>query len=315
MPKKTFSEYLIIALKGMGMGAADVVPGVSGGTIAFITGIYEELVFSIKSINAEAIKRIFNNGLLDFWKAINGNFLFSVFFGVLISVFSLARLLEYLLINYPIFVWSFFFGLIIASAIYIAGKIKKWNIARLLSLFSGIAIAYLITQISPAQTTEAYWFIFLSGAIAVCAMILPGISGAFILLLLGKYQFILGAIGELNALILGIFVLGTIAGLISFSNILSWFLKKYHDATIALLAGFMIGSLNKVWPWKETTETFIDRHGEVQPLVQENILPSTYESISGESSFLLYAIAAAIIGFTLIFIIEYLSNYMKKLNR
>ncbi|MFP4047703.1 MAG: DUF368 domain-containing protein [Bacteroidales bacterium] len=313
MPKKTFSEYLTITLKGMGMGAADVVPGVSGGTIAFITGIYEELVFSIKSINAEAIKRIFSNGLSDFWRAINGNFLFSLFLGVLISVFSLARLLEYLLINYPIFVWSFFFGLIVASAIYIASKIKKWNIVRLLSLFIGIIIAYLITQISPAQTTEAYWFIFLSGALAVCAMILPGISGAFILLLLGKYQFILGAIGELNILVLVIFVLGAIAGLISFSNILSWFLKKYHDATIALLAGFMIGSLNKVWPWKETTETFVDRHGEVQPLLQKNVLPSTYESISGESSFLVYAISAAAIGFILIFVIEYISRSTKKL--
>ncbi len=291
------------------MGAADVVPGVSGGTIAFITGIYEELVFSLKSVNADAFKKIFKNGLYAFWQTVNGNFLFSVFLGVLISVFSLARLLEYLLNSYPIFVWSFFFGLIIASAIYISGKIKHWNLIRILGLLMGIAIAYLVTQLSPAQTTEAYWFVFLSGALAVCAMILPGISGAFILLLLGKYQFILGAIGDLNVLILLIFLMGAIVGLISFSNMLSWFLKKYHDTTVAVLAGFMIGSLNKVWPWKKTTESFVDRHGEIQPLVEKNILPSAYETIYEANSYFIYAIIAAFIGFMLIFSIEYI---MKK---
>jgi putative membrane protein len=295
----------------MGMGAADVVPGVSGGTIAFITGIYEELVHSIKSINLNSLKKIFSDGIPGFWRSINGWFLVSVFAGILLSVFSLARLLETWLELYPIVVWSFFFGLIVASAIYIAGKIKQWNLVRVIGLITGIVIAYLITILTPAQTSEASWFIFLSGALAICAMILPGISGAFILLLLGKYQFILGAIGDLNITILLVFAFGALIGLISFSNVLAWFLRKFHDTTVAVLAGFMIGSLNKVWPWKETTETFIDRHGHVQPLVQNNVLPGTYESASGNPSFFLYAIIAALAGFFLIFIIERITGNKK----
>lgn len=308
MTRRSFKNYFMLILKGMGMGAADVVPGVSGGTIAFITGIYEELVYSVKSIDLKAVKTIFSKGIPEFWKSINGTFLLSVFGGILISVFSLAKLLEFLLHTYPILVWSFFFGLIIASAIYIAGKIKNWNAQRIIGLIMGIAIAYIVTMLTPAQTTEAYWFIFLSGALAICAMILPGISGAFILLLLGKYQFILAAIGELNAIILLIFAVGAIFGLISFSNVLSWFLRKFHDTTVAILAGFMIGSLNKVWPWKKTVTTFVDRHGEIQPLIRENVLPATYETITGNESFLLPALLIAITGFVFIFGIERLTS-------
>ncbi len=297
----------MLVLKGMGMGAADVIPGVSGGTIAFITGIYEELINSIKSINIGTIKILFSKGVPSFWKAVNGNFLLSIVLGIGISVLSLAKLLKYILENHPELIWSFFFGLIVASAIYVAIQIKTWNISSLTSLVFGIIVAYIITEITPAETTNAWWFIMLSGAIAICAMILPGISGSFILLLLGKYAFIIGAVSELKIGILLIFLTGAAIGIISFSNVLSWLLKKYHNQTIALLAGFMVGSLNKVWPWKNTLETFINRHGIEKPLVQQNVLPGDYLG----DTHLFMAIVLAITGFILIFVIERFANNKK----
>ncbi len=293
-------RYFILALKGMGMGAADVIPGVSGGTIAFITGIYEELINSIKSINFKAIKVLFKEGPLVFWKTINGNFLVSIIIGIGISVFSLAKLLKYILENYPELIWSFFFGLIVASAIYVAKHIRHWNITTVVSLIAGIAVAYYITVITPAETPTDWWFVFLSGAIAICAMILPGISGSFILLLLGKYSYIIGAISDLKIGIMGIFLAGAAVGIVGFSNVLSWLLKKYHSQTIAILAGFMVGSLNKVWPWKNTLETFINSHGIEKPLIQENVLPGNYSA----EPYLLAAILLAVIGFILIFVVE-----------
>ncbi len=294
------------------MGAADVVPGVSGGTIAFITGIYEELINSIKSINLTAIKLLLSFKLAEFWKAINGTFLISVFIGVGISVFSLAKGLEYLLHHYPILVWSFFFGLIVASAIYVARSIKRWKADTIIGGLAGIVIAYLITVITPAEANTSYWFIFLSGAIAICAMILPGISGSFILVLLGMYKFILSAVGDMNLAVILTFLVGAAVGIIAFSNVLSWLLKKYHNTTIAVLAGFMVGSLNKVWPWKEVTQTIIDRYGEIKPIAERNILPGTYEQITGHEAWLLGAIVLAVAGFALIFVVEGIG---KKLNK
>ncbi len=294
------------------MGAADVVPGVSGGTIAFITGIYEELINSIKSINLTAIKLLLSFKLAEFWKAINGTFLISVFIGIGISVFSLAKGLEYLLHHYPILVWSFFFGLIVASAIYVARSIKRWKADTIIGGLAGIVIAYLITVITPAEANTSYWFIFLSGAIAICAMILPGISGSFILVLLGMYKFILSAVGDMNIAVILTFLVGAAVGIIAFSNVLSWLLKKYHNTTIAVLAGFMVGSLNKVWPWKEVTQTIIDRHGELKPIAERNILPATYEQITGHEAWLLGAILLAIAGFALIFVVEGIGKKLKK---
>lgn len=257
----------------MGMGAADVVPGVSGGTIAFITGIYEELINSIKGINLKAIKLFFTGRWFSFWKQINGNFLLAVFAGIAISVLSLARVLEYLLENKPILIWSFFFGLVLASSYVVSRKITRWQYPIVIALVAGIGIAFYITSVTPTTTTDASWFVILSGGLASCAMILPGISGSFILLLLGKYTFALHAVNEriiLDLLLLG---LGAVTGLILFANLLSWLLKKYHDITIAVLVGFMIGSLNKIWPWKETVKSIIVE-GELRPLVEKNILPS-----------------------------------------
>lgn len=304
-------DYLLLTLKGMGMGAADVVPGVSGGTIAFITGIYEELINSIKSVNLNALKLLLSFKLAAFWKAVNGNFLISVLLGIGISIFSLAKGLEYLLHHYPILVWSFFFGLIVASAIYVSRTIKQWTTGTVIAGIVGIAVAYFITVISPAEANTTWLFIFISGAIAICAMILPGISGSFILVLLGMYKFILSAVGDLNIPVLLVFIAGAAIGIIAFSNLLSWLLKNFHNLTIALLAGFMVGSLNKIWPWKEVTETFIDRHGEVRPLAEKNILPGTYETITGNEAWLLGALILAIVGFALIFVIEGLTKKKK----
>jgi len=309
---RSTKDYLLLVLKGMSMGAADVVPGVSGGTIAFITGIYEELINSIKSINLSAVKLFFTGRFKEFWAAINGTFLLSVFIGVGISVFSLAKGLEYLLTHYPILVWSFFFGLIVASAIHVSRSIKNWNFGTILSGIIGIAIAYSITVISPAEANTSYLFVFISGMIAICAMILPGISGSFILVLLGMYKFILGAVGDMNLAVILTFLVGAAIGIVAFSNVLSWLLRKYHNLTIAMLAGFMVGSLNKVWPWKEVTETIIDRHGELKPIDEHNILPATYEQITGHEAWLLGAIALAIFGFVLIFVVEGIGKKLTK---
>ncbi len=305
---RTLKEYLLVTLKGMGMGAADVVPGVSGGTIAFITGIYKELIDSIKSVNLHSIKLLLTGKLKEFWSAVNGNFLLAVVIGIGISVLSLAKGLEYLLNHHPILIWSFFFGLIVASAIYVGKDISSWKIGTILSMIAGIVIAYFITTITPAEAHSSYLFVFLSGSIAICAMILPGISGSFILVLLGMYKFILGAISSFNLPVIGTFLIGAAIGIVLFSNLLSWLLKRFYNLTIALLAGFMIGSLNKVWPWKETVETFVDRHGEVKPLIEENILPTTYQALTGHEPYILAAAGLALLGFALIFIIEGLSK-------
>ncbi|MGZ2369565.1 DUF368 domain-containing protein [Ancylomarina sp. YFZ004] len=309
---RSIKDYSIIAIKGMGMGAADVVPGVSGGTIAFITGIYEELIESIKSINLSSIKLLLNFKLADFWKAVNGNFLLSIVIGIAISFLSLAKLIKYLLEQHPILIWSFFFGLIVASALVIAKKITEWKLRSIIAMIVGIGLAYMVTVVTPAETTNAYWFLFLSGALAICAMILPGISGAFILLLLGKYAFVLNALSSFKLDIIAVVGAGAVVGLLSFSNLLSWLLRKYHNMTIALLSGFMIGSLNKVWPWKQTVSTFIDRHGVEKSLDTNNVLPQTFESISGQNANLIFAIGLAILGFIVIIIMDKYSPESEK---
>ena len=296
-----FSDYLLLTLKGCAMGMADVVPGVSGGTIAFISGIYGELIDSIKSVNAHALKLLATLRLREFWRHINGRFLFSVLLGIAISIFSLARLMTYLLDHHPIQIWSFFFGLIIASALLVARQIGRWNLPGIAALLVGIAAAFWITVVTPGQTPDTWWFIMLSGAIAICAMILPGISGAFILLLLGKYQFIMQAVGDLNIPVILIFVTGAVAGIISFSHLLSWLLKNWHDVTVAVLMGFMVGSLNKVWPWKQPLETYTDSHGKVLPLVETNVLPGQFTDGSPQLG---SAIVLCVVGFLLIYGIE-----------
>lgn len=299
MEKRSVKEYAVLVLKGMGMGAADVVPGVSGGTIAFIVGIYDELIDSIKSINMHSLKLLFTGQITAFWKAINANFLLSLLFGIAVSILSLAKLMTYLLVNEPVLVWSFFFGLVLASTWFVSKDIKERNWKTILGFIAGAVIAYYITIATPAETSTSLLFIFLCGAIAICAMILPGISGSFILVLLGKYFYIMEAVNKLDLLVLGVFAFGALLGITSFSRVLSYALKHFRNITLSVLTGFMLGSLNKVWPWKEVVETYTDTHGEVKPLVENNILPNEY---------LVEGIILMVIGFALVYVLEKLSS-------
>lgn len=302
--KRSFKEYAIISLKGMSMGAADVVPGVSGGTIAFISGIYEELLNSITSFNFSLIKNLKKEGIKYVWKNVNGNFLLALFLGVFISIVSLAKLIESLLINYPILIWSFFFGLVLASVIYIGKQIKKWDVSTVFLLLSGILLAYYITTLNPMVSEHSSpWFLFLSGMIAVSAMILPGISGSFILVLLGAYKPILNAVNTKDFFTIVVFLMGAIIGLLSFSRILKWLFSRYKNYTLALLTGFIIGSLNKIWPWKETISWRTNSKGIEVPFNQISKSPFSFE---GDPQ-LISAIIVAIVGFVLIFILEKLA--------
>lgn len=255
----SLKKYLLVCLKGIGMGAADVIPGVSGGTIAFMTGIYEELVGSINNINGAAVKLLIRGRFREFWKHINGTFLVSLIAGILISIMSLAKLMTYLLSHLPVPTWAFFFGLIIASSVFILRDIKGWKLKDGVMLVLGVILGVVVCTLSPTETPDALWFIFLSGAIAICAMILPGISGSFILLILGKYEFMLSTLTKilsgdgvlLDFAVLVIFVLGALVGILAFSRFLHWLLARYHRSTLLVLAGFIIGSLVKVWPWSD----------------------------------------------------------------
>lgn len=302
---RSFKNYLLITLRGLGMGAADVIPGVSGGTIAFITGIYEELINSIKSFNAAFVQKLFKEGIAAAWKHVNGTFLVALLTGVLISIFSLARLFSWLLENYELMVWAFFFGLIVGSAIHVGRQITRWNPFSILMLLAGTAIAWYITVAAPATTPESYWFIFLSGGIAICAMILPGISGSFILLLLGKYEFMLNVIRDMQISLLAVFAAGCAAGLITFSNVIAWLFRHFRNATLALLTGFMIGSLNKLWPWKEVIETRINSDGQVVPFLERSILPHTFESLYNLPSQLGPVVLLALAGLAVILVFEF----------
>ncbi len=269
------------------MGGADVIPGVSGGTIALITGIYSELIDSIRSVDATLLRDLAKFRIRAIWEKINGPFLLPVLLGILISVFSLARLITFLLDQYPIQVWSFFFGLILISVYYVLPR--SMTTKSLISFIAGAAIAYVITSIVPGETTESLWFVFVSGAIAICAMILPGISGSFILLLLGKYDYVLSAVKDLNFTVIAVFGAGCLVGIVSFSKFIHWLLENFKAVTMAMLAGFMLGSLNKIWPWK---------------VELDNVLPAHYTEATGMENFLGGAIAFFLIGMVIVVILE-----------
>lgn len=334
--QRSLKEYLVISLKGMAMGAADVVPGVSGGTIALITGIYKELIDSFANINLGLIKILRKDGIAAAFRSINGPFLLALVSGIAVSIFSLAKFFHYLLEHKPVLVWSFFFGLIIAS-IWLVGKlVAKWDRSTISLLIAGAIISFAITVISPANGPDTLGYLFISGMLAFVAMILPGISGSFILLLLGAYQLVLGKVSSLidalhpfdsqllleNVISLGVFAIGGIIGLLSFSRVLKWMFEKYEANTLALLTGFLIGSLNKVWPWKQTVEVYVKHAGEenesVVPLVQKNVLPNdsfrfvtdadAQLGIVDKDPQLGLAILLAIFGFMLIFLLERFSS-------
>ena len=314
----------MVAVKGACMGAADVIPGVSGGTIAFITGIYDDLLASINAIDSTAVKLFFTGKFKEFWKYINGGFLASLFCGILFSVMTLAGIMQYLLEHHPIQTWAFFFGLIVASSIFILRGIKGWNLKAVLFLVLGVILGVTVCTLSPTTTPDALWFIFISGAIAICAMILPGISGSFILLILGKYQYIMSAITGLTSgeaigesiVVLGVFAVGAVCGILSFSRFLHWLLGRFHKETLITLAGFIIGSLVKVWPWNDKSaivqaqfpEAAALANGPITRLARE-LYREYYSKIDLQIE---SAIIFALIGFCLVTGIEIVGKMISK---
>ncbi|HSJ12287.1 MAG TPA: DUF368 domain-containing protein [Gillisia sp.] len=297
--QRSIKEYLTITFKGMAMGAADVVPGVSGGTIAFITGIYQELIGTISGVNFSLFKVWKEEGFKAMWRQLNGGFILALLTGILISIFTVMRLTNYLLEEHPIHIWSFFFGLILASVWFVAKQIPKWNIKIVLALIIGAAIAFYIVSLPPMGGATSNWFLFMAGAIAICAMILPGISGAFILVLLGAYKTVTEAAHDFDIKTLAIVAVGAIFGLLSFSRILKWLFDHYSTITLAVLTGFIAGSLNKIWPWKKVLET--EQYGDKVLILKEtSVLPWNFE---GEP-YMFPAIILMLTGFILILLLE-----------
>lgn len=317
------------------MGAADVIPGVSGGTIAFITGIYYRLLSAINAFNLELIQIFRKEGLKAAWRKIDGNFLAALLGGIFFSIFSFAKLFKYLIEHHPVLIWSFFFGLIIGSVYLVARKITRWNLQAFIALLLGTIISYYITIMPPSDNVDSLVYIFFCGMLAICAMILPGISGSFVLLLLGAYATVLGAIsGFIDAIksglsseiiasgsILVVFAAGCVIGLISFSKLLTWTLNRFYDVTIALLTGFLLGSLNKIWPWKVNLQTRTNSKGEVVAFLDQNVSPTNYSKISEADALLgltekdpqiFLAISLMIGGLLILFLLERAGNKLFK---
>ncbi len=306
--KRGIGSYLKIYLLGLAMGAADVVPGVSGGTIAFIGGIYTELLRSIRSISWELLSIWKKSGLQGVYKHVNASFLLTLGFGILTSIFSLAKVVSYLLENEAISLWSFFFGLVLASTLFVLRKIENWNFKTLLSLTLGVTIASALLWLEPAQGSVYPLGIFLAATVAISAMILPGISGSFILLLLGVYAPVLEAVKNLEFFTLSIFSLGCLLGLLTFVRVLSWLLKSYKEITLATLTGFMLGSLIKVWPWKKVLSSVVNHKGKIIPIKESCLLPHDFEMMLGKDPMTLQAISFMVLGFILIFLINHFSR-------
>jgi putative membrane protein len=285
---------LWVFVKGALMGAADIVPGVSGGTIAFITGIYERLLSALNSILPALFQLVKTRSPKGFWLAIDGAFLLTLFVGIITSAVSLAKVITFLLVAYPVPLWASFFGLIAASVYVVGRDIQVWNVRIVLLMLAGALAAWGLTSMSPASVEHTAWAAFASGLLAICAMVLPGISGSFILVILGTYSFILSAVKGFELLVLGLFMLGCLLGILSIARVLVWAFARYKDATLAILTGFMIGALNKVWPWKEVLSYRENRHGESVPLMESNVLPETYAQIMQEPSYAGLALACAL---------------------
>lgn len=297
--RRSLKDYFIISVKGMAMGAADVVPGVSGGTIAFISGIYEELIRTISGVHIGLLRIWKEDGFSAMWKAFNGNFIVALLSGILLSIFTVMRLANYLLENHPILIWAFFFGLVLASIYYVGKQIPKWTFNVFLFLLLGAGVAFYLTTLPPMTAAASNLFLFFAGAIAICAMILPGISGAFILVLLGAYKTVSEAAHDFDLKTLGIVALGAIFGLLSFSRLLKWLFLNYSTLTLAVLTGFIAGSLNKIWPWKRVLETA--QYGDKSVAIrEESVLPWNFdaEPHTMQAFFLMLA------GFLVILILE-----------
>lgn len=298
--------YLILALKGAGMGAANVIPGVSGGTVALITGIFEKLIDSIKSFNLEAARLIFKGKFREFTKYVNLWFLISVFGGAVISVLSLAKLLEYLFVESEVQVYAFFFGLILASIYFVARTVNKWTFPVIITFLIGSSIAIYISFMEPASENSSFLYLMLCGVVAICSMILPGLSGSYILLLMGNYKLVMiDAVSDLNLAIIFPVGIGAVVGLIAFSHLLSWVYKKYRDHTISLLSGFILGSLAILWPWKNPVYKFDELGNQLTKSDGEFVIQGydrfIPDSLSGE---VLLSIALIMIGILVIWLME-----------
>lgn len=309
---RLFSEYVLIFFKGMAMGAADVVPGVSGGTIALIAGIYERLLAAISACTPDKLLWLLRGRVREAWRAIDGTFLVSLLAGVLTSIAAFANLIGYLLEAHPELIWSFFFGLILVSVYVVGREVRRWNIWTALLVLLGAVFAYMITVAGPLQWSAAPLMIFLAGAIAICAMVLPGISGSFVLVLLGLYATILGAVRSFDLALLAVFALGCVVGLLSFSRLVSWLLQHARSATMALATGLLIGSLNKVWPWKQTLSWRENSKGAMEPVQQSNLLPSSYETLTGEPSFWLGGLGLMLAAIILVLSLEWVGQRMRQ---
>ncbi|MGV2986605.1 DUF368 domain-containing protein [Vibrio sp. E150_011] len=297
-------NYLTTFLKGMAMGAADVVPGVSGGTVAFITGIYDMLLESIRRVNPSLFGIWRRDGFKAAFNHINGFFLIALFGGILTSILTLAKFISWALETHPVPVWSFFFGLILVSVYHMLKQVEQRTLSRFLCLVLGVVFAYTITVLQPLQMDPTHLNIFLAGMIAICAMILPGISGSFILLILGMYGPVLGAVKGLQLDIMALFAFGCLIGLLSFSHVLSWLLKRFRDFALVFLTGLMLGTLPKLWPWKETISWRTNSSGEQVPLIQENLSPFNFELVTGHPSQLAIAVVMMLIGIGLVLGLE-----------
>ncbi len=317
--QRTLREYSGITLRGICMGAADIVPGVSGGTMAFILGIYEELIDSIRTAtHPEFIQAVLKVRIKEIFRILNWQFLLALGIGILIAVLTLSNGLEWLLINQPVYLWSFFFGLVLASVYTVSKRVSKWDSSKLIIGAIGAVGAYFLVGAVPLQTSNAWWFLFLSGALAICAMILPGISGAFILVLLGKYQFVLSAVNDRDIVSIAIIGIGAVVGLVTFAQIIGYFFKRHHDMTVAVLTGLMIGSLRKIWPWKldiawltdAAGNYIISSDGHRVVIEQINQLPDV-SSGSGITQ-LVFSIVLAVIGFGGIILLDKIAGVGKK---
>ena len=286
------------------MGAADVVPGVSGGTIAFITGIYDTLLESIRRINPQLISVIKQDGIKAAFEHINGLFLIALFSGILTSIATLAKLISWLLETHPIPLWSFFFGLILVSVFHMLKQIEKRSLSRMIALLLGVIFAYSITILQPLQLDPTSTNIVLAGAIAISAMILPGISGSFILLLIGMYAPILGAVKSMDITPLALFASGCVIGLLSLSHVLTWLLKHLRDLTLTFLTGLMVGTLPKIWPWKETLSWRTNSSGEQVPLLERNLSPFDFEAITSQPAQLTIAVILMLSAIVLVLALE-----------
>lgn len=299
-------EYIALFLKGIGIGAANVIPGVSGGTIALITGIFEKLIHSIKSFDIKAIKLLFAGKFREFSKHVNLNFLITVFLGVIFSILTLARILSYLFEHYPVYIWAYFFGLILASVYFVGKTIDKFNIPVAVTFIAGTGIAIFISILNPATENRAFYYMFICGIVAVCSMILPGLSGSFVLILMGNYKLVfIHAVNNFDLKILVPVVLGAGFGLLAFSHLLSWIFQKFKNETIALLTGFILGSLSILWPWKK--EVFLtDEAGNLLLKKNGNMIIQGYEKYFPESfnQEVAIAIFLLIIGVLSIWLIE-----------